>query len=399
MNNKQLQLALFRFAILAIPAYLIRFSIIGVPTNLFEVVALMTFAIWLTKKKKGALLLFSQAPNWIRLGIFLLLLGVVVGIIFSDNRMVGLGILKSWFVIPLIFSCAFAALHESKKEIEKSLFFIYLSTFSIAILGLGYKLMGLTTYDGRLSGPYASPNYLAMYLAPGLLLGTYFVFQKSKHRLFFMFSSFAILICLYFTFSYLTFIGLIASMSMVFFLLSKRKKRFLLLASFLSLALLVLIETNSSLKTNIGNYFNTSSRSSFASRIMIWKASAKMIEAHPFAGIGAGNFQTEYLDLQPLFPPYLEWAVPHPHNIFLAFWLQTGLLGLAGFLFLIFKLIIKLCVLIKKNKDPLLAASLLTFFAYFIISGLGDTLYWKNDLSVVFWVFFFLSVRLLETEN
>ena len=27
-------------------------------------------------------------------------------------------------------------------------------------------------------------------------------------------------------------------------------------------------------------------------------------------------------EYQKHFPPYLEWAVPQPHNLYLAFWLQ-----------------------------------------------------------------------------
>ena len=69
-----------------------------------------------------------------------------------------------------------------------------------------------------------------------------------------------------------------------------------------------------------------------------------MIEKNPLFGIGPGNFQNKYLEYQKYFPPYLEWSAPQPHNIFLAFWLESGLLGLAGFViiaFCIFSAIIK----------------------------------------------------------
>ena len=68
---------------------------------------------------------------------------------------------------------------------------------------------------------------------------------------------------------------------------------------------------------------------------MIWKSAGLMIKNNPLFGIGPGNFQEKYMEYQKYFPPYLEWAVPQPHNIFLAFWLESGLIGLAGFILLL----------------------------------------------------------------
>ncbi|KKQ00231.1 MAG: hypothetical protein US09_C0017G0018 [Candidatus Moranbacteria bacterium GW2011_GWD1_36_198] len=98
--------------------------------------------------------------------------------------------------------------------------------------------------------------------------------------------------------------------------------------------------------------------------------------------------------MQKYYPPYLEWAVPQPHNIFLAFWLQTGFLGFIGFLFLLLFTFTTLWQQLKNKKNTALTAPLLGFFIYSILHGLVDTIYWKNDLAFLFWICLFLVLFL-----
>ena len=128
-------------------------------------------------------------------------------------------------------------------------------------------------------------------------------------------------------------------------------------------------------------------RSSLASRIMIWRSSWKMLENRPVIGIGPGNFQTTYLEYQQYFPPYLEWAVPHPHNLYLAFWLQTGMLGLIGFVLLtVFWSRHVITTRDRNEKKASLEWTLIGIMATLLLIGLLDTPYWKNDLAYSFWL-------------
>ena len=129
--------------------------------------------------------------------------------------------------------------------------------------------------------------------------------------------------------------------------------------------------------------------SSLHSRLMIWQSALKITTDYPIFGIGPSNFQQVYLAYASRFSePYIEWAVPQPHNIFLAFSTQLGLFGLSDFILI-------LCIIgylfhnqtarQAKNSSPfqILAFS---YFIYFIIHGLIDTPYFKNDLSLIFWI-------------
>ena len=202
---------------------------------------------------------------------------------------------------------------------------------------------------------------------------------------------FLILLALCFTYSYGAWLAVFFALFFTI-ITAVHQKKFLFIGLFFVIAVTILVfQFNTS---KFSNLINFSQRSSFASRIMIWDSSILMIKQNPILGIGPGNFQSVYLSLQKYFPPYLEWAVPEPHNVFLAFWLQAGFLGLIGFLLLLFFVFKKLFGIIKNKKDPFLAAPLLGFFIYTVLHGLIDTTYWKNDFSFLFWICIFLTIFL-----
>jgi len=380
----------------AAPLYLIKLTFFSLPTNLFECLLLLNVAAWIWHERKEKFKsLWKPLPWQIILSLGLILGGTLCSIMTNDARIIGFGILKSWFVLPLIFTYILANTLENNTELEKGFLSIYFSIELIAFISLLYKLYGVLTYDGRLSGFYVSPNYLALYLAPGSLLGFYFLlksFEKKSSTFVKILASLSlmiILLTLFYTYSYAAWIAvfLSATLTALFYL---QKKKFFLLS--LGLTVLFSFAALSQLNSQkFSSLIHFSQRSSLSSRIMIWKATEKMLLQNPILGIGPGNFQVKYLSLQAYFPPYLEWAVPQPHNVFLAFWLQSGLIGLVGFLLLLSFIFYQL---LKKNQLKKISPELLlfSFFLYIILHGLVDTPFWKNDLSFLFWVYlgFFL---------
>ncbi|MDD5397173.1 MAG: O-antigen ligase family protein [Candidatus Moranbacteria bacterium] len=334
----------------------------------------------------------------------LLAIGTLFSILFNDQWRLGFGILKGWFFIPMFFSFCLYAVIDSPAYARKIFQSLYFSTVAVGTISLVYKIAGIVTYDDRLSGFYASPNYLAMYLAPGIFFGFYFLYESYQKNKFSK-KSFAHIIALgilstslYFTYSYGTWMATLAAMAIVLTYNLKTKKYL-----FFSLMLLILATTIlffSQVGTQkFADILHFSQRSSIASRVMIWKASFLLIKNNPIFGIGPGNFQQSYLAVQPSFPPYLEWAVPQPHNLFLAFWLQTGFVGLLGFLWILFFVFKSLFHIFKNKKDAALAAPLLGFFLYTMLHGLIDTPYWKNDLAFLFWICVFLVLFLYNSSQ
>ena len=128
-------------------------------------------------------------------------------------------------------------------------------------------------------------------------------------------------------------------------------------------------------------------RSSIASRVIIWKSAGKMLSDNGFLGIGPNNFQERYLLNQKYYPPYLEWAVPHPHSTYLAFWLGGGVVAFLTFLIMLFWWFRE--YICQNKKETILGIVSLGIITYFLFHGIADTTYFKNDLAVIFWLAFF----------
>jgi O-antigen ligase len=402
LSCKRIDLAL-GIVILTLPFYLIRLEILSIPTTVLELMIYVVFLVWIITKVKSHLfktysegdtstcrLRYFLKSNFI-LPIFLILLGCIISIIVSPNKQAGLGILKGWFIDPLLLFFIISDVVKTKKETTKILSFLAISGIIVAAVGLFYYFFNELTYDGRLKAFFLSPNHLAMYLAPAgiIALGLFLFLKKYSYLLGFVICSTVIFL----TYSYGAWMGFgVAILFLILFFQKKivwRKKVLLLIIATLFLSTFFFFQHNTEKFQNFINF----SRSSFESRIMIWKSSAAILKDHPFLGIGPGNFQDFYLDYQKKFPLYLEWAVPQPHNLFLAFYLQCGLLGLIGFLWLIF-LFFKISFRYSpaaglpagRQGCRLQVAVLTAIMGYILIHGLVDTPYWKNDLAIIFWI-------------
>ena len=364
----------------SLPFYLVRFKIGWVPTNLLELLIIGLFVIWLVQKYK---LLTSDVDNFSFypiFPIFLIFFGVTISTLFSSNLEISAGIWKSWFVIPLLFLFILINELKTKEQIRNVLITLFLSGIGVSLIALSYWFDNNLTYDGRLRAFYLSPNYLAMYLSPILILSFYLYFFVQKKALKFLLILGYLLLSfvIYLTYSYGAWLGLLGAL---FFLIFKQR-RFRIISVFLLLFVLFFIIQIPGQKFQSLLDF---SYPSLESRIMIWQSAWEIIKDHPLNGIGPGMFQKYYLYYQAR--SYLEWAVPQPHNLFLAFWLQTGLIGLIGFIWLLkdfFK---------KIRFKQVFSSILIGVMIYILIHGLIDTPYWKNDLAVLFWLIIALSYK------
>jgi len=98
----------------------------------------------------------------------------------------------------------------------------------------------------------------------------------------------------------------------------------------------------------------------------------------------------------------------YPHNIFLNFWSELGLLGVLLFIWLIGKYLfisLKLTLALSREKkaEKYLILGLLSAMITIVVHGLVDVPYFKNDLAVMFWILFallgFLNFNYHQTEE
>jgi len=396
--------------IFIMPLYLWRFSIVGIPMNILEMMIYILFFVWTLNKIKNVISskkgksnivsvlkknIFLKQFYLLHIGIVLLFLGAIISTAFSSDIRTSLGIFKGWFVSPFLFFIVFINIIKKREHIYWSLKSWIVSGICVSLISFYYLLSGNITFDSRLKAFYLSPNHLAMYLAPIIIILIYFLLnEKKENKLLNLILLIIVSIPLYFTYSYGAFLGILAGISYLLFKSKKfiYKNIFISIISVFLFLLLIFMSAN-----KVEQIANSQSRSSFHSRMMIWNSAGKIIKDNPLFGIGPGTFQETYLSYSIKFDePYLEWAVPQPHNIFLAFYLQTGLIGLIGFI------LILIWLFSYKNMVQFVFITK-ALMIYTLVHGLVDTTYWKNDLAFIFWIIiglnFFGSRNILKNND
>jgi len=179
---------------------------------------------------------------------FLILLGLVVSLLFNGNQWRGLGIIKGWFILPALFS--WVACCSLPREKKKNIFIaLYISAFLTALVALGYLLLGKVTFDGRLEAFFDSPNYLAMYLAPAIIIAAQIPnlkiqipnkFQILRSKIYYLLSLLIMLSILFFTYSYAAWIVVVLALAITFFLDNKFSKKYLIISGAIVLVLIFL---------------------------------------------------------------------------------------------------------------------------------------------------------------
>lgn len=378
------------------PLYLLRFQIYGIPFTALEVFIYLLFAIWFLGLVLRRIDFFWQKPlisYW--LTAFVLFAGATMGVLIAphyislpsgdilDAHHIALGIWKGWITAPILYFAVLTQTIRSASSLQKLLrIFVY----SSALIALSAYAFGIfnegITYDFRLSGFFESANYLSLYLVPPILFNIYFVFQrigKPHLKEYLDLSSLVIMAhALFFTKSYAAIIGVFASLILYFFyvIIKNRVKTrniiggiFILIATF---AVIIATQINT---PKFQQFIELKERSSSSVRLEIYEVSWILINENPLTGVGPGLFQANYQTKSPRILGHapMEWNIPHPHNIFFAFWLNAGLLGLIA-------LIIFIAFAHSRFTYPLIV------LWGILIHGLFDTPFWKNDLAMIFWL-------------
>lgn len=398
-------------AVFLLPFAQVKVLPFGLPLYLHEIaiaIAFVFFSLSCLKEKQDKFFL-RDTPFLV--GVALFCLGAILSFSVNPFSLMGLGMLKSWFFFPFLAGWLIFSETRTLEKREAFFFAWFLMLLATAIGTLSFLFADVLTYDHRLSGPYPSPNFLAFFLAPAPLIALYlsFLSEEQGGKNFFqqalLFSGSAlVLVILFFTRSYGVWGALFGAIT--FFLFGSRIFQHFSKKT-LSLILIVLFSIGTFFFFEHGSEkwqatFSSDTRSSLASRVMIWRAAEKILQDNLVFGIGPGRFQAEYLEYQKYFPPYLEWAVPEPHNLYLAVLLSTGLTGFFGFLLLVgrFGYLAFQSLVSEVNEVKRLTAALtLALLLLTLVYGVTDTPYFKNDLALGFALLLALGFSNIKSQE
>lgn len=385
---------------LLLPTYLVRFSVLGVPLTLLELFIYAIFIFGLVRLGYTHMLKCKRKV-WLPIG--LLLLAAIISVFVAPEKMVALGQFKALFLDPILIFFLIVCYLEPK-DIKWIIYGLVLSSFFVSAYSIVQQIIGHVTVDNRVVGIFGyNPNYVALYLAPITVLLTAYSLQltaqrKIKGAILFFVAALTNFYGLYLTGSRA---GLLAvAAGIIFFLILhfwyKIKAKFYLKIGLIVLIMIAISGTAYAFRPN----FKASSGRVVSSnnvRWQIWQTSIEMIKKQPVLGAGLGNYQNAFGELtqdRVNFKEYISPLALSPHNVFLMFYLTTGLLGFLAFIWL---LIIFYRIGFSEFKNDW-AKILMATMTALILQGLVDTPYFKNDLVLIFWLIFGFMIILKKQK-
>ena len=132
-------------------------------------------------------------------------------------------------------------------------------------------------------------------------------------------------------------------------------------------------------------------------RIRVWKSARKMFRDHPVTGVGVGRFRVMYLE-QYRYRRERQ-KLGHAHNNFIQVGAESGVIGLAGFLYFVGYCLYNSLRNYRNHKNPYDILVFTTFFGYVCVFGQIDyTMGFSTGIRIM-WFLLAVLLQLKETER
>ena len=345
---------------------------------------------------------FNKIPKAWRYILLSWVLASLIGLAINPTFL-AIGIWRAYFLEPLIFLIIFIYSinkREDKEIIVKSFLILIFYLFLVTIYQYftNWNLPNAYIYPNvhRLTAIFSQPNMLALLIAP-LASFLFVYFLEVNKKMYYLIASLLGFIILFFTKSH----GALLAVSIAllfYFIFEKSYRKFSITICALFILFIFIF-------TSPIQYFNTFKQQLFSPgihlqitsteiRSHLWRNSLGIIKDNYLLGTGIRSFKNTMNKYHNI-----NWIeiYPHPHNIFLNVWIELGLFGLIVFLFIIKQIFISLQEMLRRNNKMFypLALSWITI----LIHSLVDLPYFKNDLSILFFILLGLTILNISNED
>jgi len=358
------------------------FSAAGLNLNFAGIFAILAivFSLFVILNNIGRVKRLPLFSAWL-----FFLAALSASLITSINLGTGITELLRLISTMLIFFVSYILI-ESKRDLANLIKTIIVSALIPSLVAVYQYLTqtGLTVpFEGvynRVFGTFAHPNLLAFYLLLALALCFVILLTGDKKKISIVFYSGAallFLITLFMTYTRSAWLGLLI---LVFMLGITRYRKFLLVAMILLSLSFISVEQ---INTRLQSFTEKDPSSSIQWRLQLWSDSLDYFKQKPLLGYGVGT--SNEVIIQNRGP---QAGSSDAHNDYLRIALDSGLLGLLGFFFLIFSLLTSLYKIYRRQNKPhlkTLAFVILILTGSFYLISFGDNILANTALQWTLW--------------
>jgi O-antigen ligase len=370
-----------------LPLYVVRWHYGPLPTTLLETIIGVTVVAYLATLWSERRL--PHARTWFDIPVALLLLAGVISVLDAPSPVAALGIYRAYFLEAV--ACFYIAvdLLRTRREVMN---FVLVAGAAGGVYAVGEILAFLNAVVHHNLNLSAAPSFLntsanadALYLeAPFAFALAFALFgARTKERIVAAGLFGVIALGYLLAFSRASYLAAVVLAAILILNAQTPRLRLWALGGLVLLGLIVV-------EVPFVNQRFLTLANSVENREGIYREAVQMLFHRPILGAGIAGFP---LRVAPFRPSGAAIQI-YPHDIWLTTWSELGLLGVIAFAVIFFGALIRGARALAYAVDvsrPLLWGSIGSLVLWGV-HGLFDSPYWKNDLSVQFWLVLALQV-------
>jgi O-antigen ligase len=368
----------------ALPLYTVRWHYGPLPTTLLETLILLTVAVYVIARLSRGVR--RPLPTAYDIPIAVLLVAGAISVVVATDHRGALGLYRAYFLEPVaVFYVAIDVLRRTE-HVQRLIVAFAAGSSAFAVLNLAVFYQALAANAVHVGAApnalYGDANYVAMYMEPPFAFAVALVMLSRTWRwriagAVWLALVGAALVVSFSKGSYLA-IGALALLAIV------TVPRWRYPIAFATAGALVVATQVPLLMARLATI-----TSSLSGRGEVFSATLQMLRDHPVFGVGLGGYTYEFRG---------RMSTLYPHDIWLTFWVELGIAGVIAFGVILFGLLWRGWRTWPRSKgfNRTVLWGTLGALVVWTVHGLVDSPYWKNDMSVEFWILAALQVVALR---
>ena len=358
----------------ALPLYTVRWHYGPLPTTLLETVLLVTVALYVVARlRQGVRRPVATAYD---IAVLVLLGAGAVSVIVAGDHRGALGLYRAYFLEPVaLFYVAVDVLRRTD-HLQRLVVAFAAGSSAFAVLNLVVFYQALIAnavlVGNAPNALYGDANYVAMYMEPPFAIAAALVLLGQSTRWKALGAGWLLLTGAALLTSFSKGAYMAVAVLVLVVVITVPRWRWVL-----SIAVAAAAVIATQIPLLMARFATVAS--SIDGRQEVFGATLTMLRDHPIFGVGLGGYTYQFRG---------RIAEVYPHDIWLTFWVELGIVGVVAFGVILVGLLWRgwRAWPATQGFERVVLWGALGALVLWTVHGLVDSPYWKNDMSVEFWM-------------